>query len=232
MSNISGNKRVWLGVLFVSVGLFLMLRNLGWLPMYIPSYIFSWKSLLMLIGLYFLLGRQKRDTGIVLMAVGGFFLLQDITYLSVYDIIGFWPLAFVVLGLVIILRRKHDGAVQAANADSLDYIDELALFSGVDQKITSQYFRGGKITPVFGGAVVNLLNARLAQGTNVIDIFTLFGGTEIIVPHDCKVKVQVTAIFGAFDDSRNGELVTGGTEEGELIIKGFVLFGGGELKSR
>ena len=77
---------------------------------------------------------------------------------------------------------------------------------------------------------MNLVNARLASGTNVLDVFVLFGGTDIIVPPDMKVKVKVTAIFGGFSDER--KIISDDIEDydGELVIKGLVLFGGGEVK--
>ena len=111
-----------------------------------------------------------------------------------------------------------------------DEVDELGFFGGGERVSTSQEFRGGKLTAIFGGTVLNLLNAKLAQGTNVLDVFVLFGGTEIKVPADMNVKVKVTAIFGGFGDERKQIVEDDENDGSELIIKGLVLFGGGELK--
>jgi len=90
---------------------------------------------------------------------------------------------------------------------------------------------GGKITCIFGSAEINLTNAKLSSGYNVINLFCLFGGATFIVPSDWEVKTDVTAIFGGFTDKR---IIFGNPDSNNnktLLIKGLVLFGGGELKN-
>jgi hypothetical protein len=59
----------------------------------------------------------------------------------------------------------------------------------------------------------------------------VFGGTTIIVPDDWNVKIEVVPVLGGFGDSR--KLAPGRTIDTtrQLIIKGAVVFGGGEVKS-
>lgn len=44
----------------------------------------------------------------------------------------------------------------------LDYIDEITVFGGIKKNLTTNSFKGGKITAVFGGSEINLLNSDLA----------------------------------------------------------------------
>ena len=230
MENQSREKRVWLGIIFVSIGLLLILRNLGLLPFDLPYYLFSWKTALIGIGAYLIFVKRKQEPGLVLMIIGGIFFLRDITYFSIHDVIGFWPIVFIALGLLIIFRKRNSQLSTISEEERKDYIDELSVFSGSERVITSQNFKGGSVTSVFGGSDINLTPARLTPGTAVIDLFTLFGGSTIIVPSDWNVKVQVTAIFGAFDDSRKASAQYDATETSVLVVKGLVLFGGGEIK--
>ena len=78
--------------------------------------------------------------------------------------------------------------------------------------------------------MLNLNNADLDWGTNVLDVFVMFGGCDIRVPSDMNVKVKVTAIFGGFSDERKVINENEANNGKELVIKGLVLFGGGEVK--
>ena len=91
-------------------------------------------------------------------------------------------------------------------------------------------FRGGKLTSILGGAALNLVNAELAPGTHVLDIFVLFGGCDIRVPSGMNVKVKATPIFGGFSDGRKFINESEESSDRELVIKVLVLFGGGEVK--
>ena len=60
----------------------------------------------------------------------------------------------------------------------------------------------------------------------------MFGGTKLVVPEDWNIKITVTSVFGGFSD-KHRMLPVESTYDKEtiLIIRGFVLFGGGEIKS-
>jgi predicted membrane protein len=82
-----------------------------------------------------------------------------------------------------------------------------------------------------GGSTFDLMDAELSPGTNVLDMFCLFGGSKIIIPSNWKVKIEVTAIFGGYSDKRKLPQNYADSNNKELIIKGVVIFGGGEIKS-
>ena len=151
-----------------------------------------------------------------------------------WDITSLWPLVFVVIGLSLIFKRGRDRSdyhqKKSSDEGEEDYVDELAVFSGAEKMITSKEFKGGKLTSIFGGTELNLLNADLAQGTNILDVFVLFGGCDIKVPSDMNVKVKVTAIFGGFTDERKMLSENEDNAGKELVVKGTVLFGGGSVK--
>ena len=234
------NKRVVTGGIFLVVGSLLLLDNLDIFRFDIPSYFFHWYTFLILLGVFFATVKEKVGLGLTLIIIGGIFLLDEMSYYYYWDIdfrdfANFWPLIFVAIGLSLIFKHRNgnEGSHQKKSFDSeseSDYVDELSVFSGSERIITSKEFKGGKMTSIFGGTSLNLVNSDLAQGTNILDVFVLFGGTDIVVPSDMNVKVNVTAIFGGFSDDRKMIAENENNNGKELVIKGLVLFGGGEVK--
>ncbi len=226
------NNRAIIGVVLVLLGLFLVLRNTGVFPDFIEDIIFSWPMLLVTIGLVITIGSAgSKTSGIIVMAVGAFFLIPHI-FRETFDISMFWPSIFIIVGVVFIFsKRKGWNSVTTTAQVGDDYIDYVHVFSGGERQIVSDNFRGGKVSAVFGGSEIDLTQAKLAPGVSELEIACVFGGTTIIVPDDWNVKIEVVPVLGGFGDSR--KLRPGRTIDvsRQLIIKGAVVFGGGEVKS-
>lgn len=232
MEKLKYDHRIWLGVIIVIIGFLVLLDNLGIGQYSFHEYLFRWEVLLMALGLFFILGDRNRSTGIILIAVGGIFYLRDILGLS----FNFWELLFpgllILVGVMIIFRHyiDKDGPAGSQMKDE-DTIDELAIFGGGDRVVTSRQFRGGKVTAVFGGLNYNLMQASLAPGKQYIDVFCLFGGVNLIAPDDWDIKIRVFSIFGGYGEKqRYLKPRTEIENRPQLIIKGTVIFGGGEIK--
>ena len=227
------NNRALIGVVLVIAGLFLVIRNTGFFPQFIDDVVFSWPMLLITVGLVITIGSSGGKTsGIIIMAVGAFFLIPIIFRETFHMYNMFWPSIFIIIGIIFILtKRRGWGSVTSTTHIGDDYIDYVNIFSGGERQIVSENFRGGKVTAVFGGIELDLTKARLAEGTNVLEIACVFGGATIIVPDDWYVKIEVTPVLGGFGDSR--KLNPGRTVDSSryLILKGAVVFGGGEVKS-
>lgn len=228
------DRRFWLGALFVIVGGAWLLDNLNIIPYYVDEYIFRWYTLLILIGLYFIIGRKKPEPGIIMIAVGSLFLLDD---LNVFDIRNvwhvFWPLVVIMIGVSLMMRRSFGGFKKNTTHnphESIDYIDDFAILGGRERSIDSKNFKGGKITTLFGGSEIDLRNADLAEGIQELDVFVMFGGTEIMVPPGWAIQIEVVSLLGTFSDKRINALKVVPEPGKTLIIKGFVMFGGGEIK--
>jgi predicted membrane protein len=226
------NNRAIIGVILVLVGLFLVMRNTGFFPDFIDHVIFSWPMLLVTVGLVITLGSSGGKTsGIIVMAVGAFFLIPHI-FRETFDVNMFWPSIFIIIGVVFIFsKRKGWNSVSTAPQTGDDYIDYVHIFSGGERQIVSDNFRGGKVTAVFGGSEIDLTKAKLAPGVSELELACVFGGTTIIVPDEWNVKIEVVPVLGGFGDSR--KLNPGRTIDTtrQLVIKGAVVFGGGEVKS-
>jgi len=234
----SGRKqfqgRTILGIVLVLIGLFMIARSLHILPHGLADDLFSWPMILVILGIIFLSSRPGSTSGWILLIIGAVFLFPRLIHVSYSLREVFWPVVFIGIGLLILfksltgIRRRNYKQTSGSEAD---YIDEVAILGGSDRKITSSGFKGGQITSILGGSQINLLSATLAPGDNVVDVFSLFGGSTLIVPRDWNVKVEVTSILGGFSDKRS--VMESAEKEGgnTLIIKGLVLLGGGEVKN-
>jgi predicted membrane protein len=232
------DRRAVAGILLIVAGALLMLDMADLLPFSLRYYIISWKTLLIGIGLITLSNRENRTTGYILIGLGVFFWLPELLDYRVRLSTIFWPSILIGIGLIMLSRRgtgesqskKHifSGSNKQGVSDE-DVIDELAIFGGGNTRITSENFKGGKITAIFGGSDIDLKTALPSKEGCVIDVFTLFGGNKLIVSNDWKIKSEVVAIFGGFSDKR---ILTGERNPEKLmVVKGVVLFGGVEIKS-
>ncbi|MDH5398291.1 MAG: cell wall-active antibiotics response protein [Cyclobacteriaceae bacterium] len=228
MGALQHNKKALFAIIIIFIGTVLLLDNLRVFDLYIPYYFSEWYAFLIYIGLFLLLGQDKRGPGITLIVLGALFMASDYFNIHFFDL---WPVILIVIGVSILTRKKISHSFQMHSGENrLDIIDVFSVFSGAKQLVDSVVFKGGKITTIFGGAEIDLRKASLAEGTQTIEIFSLFGGSSIIVPQDWKVTVNITPIFGGYSDERL-KMSSVEIADRELVITGLVLFGGGEVKS-
>lgn len=228
--NHKSKKRSMLGLIFITVGAVLIAKKMDIIPESISHIIISWQMLLIGIGTFNILTNKNYSSGLILIAIGTFFILPKMFDIPFEVKEMFWPAIFVVIGILMItVRNRHKGFGKGESSEH--NIDMLTVMGGGNRKITSDQFVGGKVTSIFGGSEIDLTGANLRDAECMIDVFTMFGGAEIAVPRGWDVRVDVTSIFGGFDDKRGPVENIGEGVNKVLIIKGFTIFGGGEVKS-
>ena len=222
--------RFFIGILIIVIGVIFLLGSLDKLDV---GDIFAnyWPLILIFIGVWQIFTSNFRNigTGIILIAVGGFFLLAnlDILRYSIWSI--FWPLLVIGVGVWILFKPKFRGFKGDVPAVRDDDLGAFIMFGGVDRKVESQNFRGGKATALFGGIDLDFTQTKLAGNEATIETTALFGGIDIRVPRDWKVIVDSNAIFGAVEDKHKSEPPAEGQDT--LFIKATAIFGGVEIKN-
>lgn len=99
-----------------------------------------------------------------------------------------------------------------------------AVFAGIvrrgDWVVPTRY----RIKAVFGGAELDLREARLESDDVEISVKAVFGGVNIVVPEDIRVIVDGDGVFGAFND----EAGVRQPAEGSPVVRvtGKAVFGG------
>ena len=94
------NNRAIVGIVLVIVGVFLVMRNTGLFPETLEHVIFSWPMLLVAIGLVMTLNGGEKTAGVIVMAVGGFFLIPRIFSETFHNDNMFWPSIFIIIGII------------------------------------------------------------------------------------------------------------------------------------
>ena len=221
-NNIATNTVI--GIIVMLVGGLFLARNFDFFPGEYLRLIFTWQSILIVIGIITYLSSGNKPLGVIIASVGilGF-------------IPNFWALLLIGLGGYIIYRNQSkpsdENMHESVNAGNEgDYINDISIFGGSKKSFQVDNFRGGNITAIFGGSEINMTDSSLCDGISTLNLFFLFGGTSIRVPSNWNVYIQLTPIFGGFKDKRILVSDDKSTDK-KLVIRGFVLFGGGDLKN-
>jgi predicted membrane protein len=242
------------GVLLVLFGALFLARELGAM---IPAWLFTWKMVLIAIGIAIAFKSNFRNwTWLAFIGLGIGFIIGDL-YPEMHIKHIVWPLVLIFIGMVMIFkpRRKWDperwnkwqrhrynrySNYQGKDCESWcrteatdsegDHIDSTSVFGGVKKNIISKNFKGGEITNVFGGAEYNLSQADFNE-TITLEITQFFGGTRLIIPSNWEIKSELTAVLGSIEDKRPIQTNVVSTDNKVLILKGTSVFGGIELRS-
>jgi predicted membrane protein len=232
------------GILLLIVGGVLLSRQLG---VYYPGWLFTWPMIVIIAGIFIGAVNRFRDFGWLLICGTGFFFISDDIWpeLDITDFI--LPAIIIIVGLALVFRqsffkagwKKPDGeAIFSAgigekekkprNASKEDMLDVAAVFGAVKKNLYSKNFKGGEIVSVFGGVEIDLSQADFEEKV-VIESVQIFGGATLIVPPTWQVRSEAVAIFGGIEDKRKH--IVSQTPERILVLDGFVMFGGIEIKS-
>ena len=149
-----------------------------------------------------------------------------------FDLI--WKLAFpailVILGLSIIFKDVLGGKVSSEikklNEKRNGENSYCATFAGQNVNFDNEKFTGADLTAVFGGVKCDLRNAIIDSDV-VINTSSTFGGIEIYVPSNVKIKIKSMPIFGGVENKAKTK-----TDENShtIYINGTAVFGGVEIK--
>ena len=126
-------------------------------------------------------------------------------------------------------QAPDSGFVRATGTAFMDRINENVVFSGVNRKLMTKNFQGGKATVIFGGLDLDLTQVDF-NGVVSLDLEIGFGGVKLLVPPHWDVRTEVSNIAAGLEDKRMFR--EGGVDTNKvLILKGTLLFSGLEIKS-
>ena len=235
------DPRVILGIALVVIGVLILLDNIYFIDFDIPRIIFSFPAVLIFIGILILLHGNNKVFGSILLVLGVFFIIPRIFPWIYYDKQIILPVLIIAFGLYIIFRKRNSCYNHSVNDQpekeggykkyDTDRIDDISIFGGGQKIIASKNFKGGNVTAIFGGSEIDFTNCTLADGTAVIDVLAIFGGSTLIVPNEWNIIIDVFPLFGGFSNKIRRTPDTKIDMDKTLIIKGLVIFGGGEVKS-
>ena len=219
-------SRLVIGVTLIAAGILFTLDNFGVIS--IGNLWTFWPLVLVAVGVTKLLARSFL-TGVALITAGGFFLARNFGILH-FRLSYLLPLIFVFIGLRIVFAQRPGSRSWDASTD-IGALNEWAVFGGGDRRFSGTNFAGGQANAVFGGWNLDLRKSTMAGSSATIDVFCFCGGGELRVPEDWNVVVKVISIFGGTDDKSRHAFNEPGRVQKELLVTGFILFGGLGIKN-
>lgn len=226
----NNNGRIWGGLIVVAIGIVLLAREMN---LNVPEWLFTWKMLLIGIGLYVGAKHSFRPGGwMIAVVIGVVFIVDDYVheiYLKPYLI----PVIVIGVGLYLIFKPKsRAGQFWKENTQTHTGTDSswesVSIFGG-NKNIISKDFKGGEMVTIFGGSELNMSQADI-NGVVTLEVVQIFGGTKLIVPANWKVQTaELVSILGGIDDKRPAP--TNVDETKVLNIKGTSVFGGIDIRS-
>lgn len=220
----------WLwGIVLIIIGVVLGINALG--IAHINVFFPGWWTLFIIVPCFIGLFDDNDKTGdliglcigaILLMACLGFYSFRVVWQLAL-------PVILVVIGLSMLFKdviRKQ--VLKGAKKLSPDDGDtHWATFSGQKLNYDDEDFEKADLEAVFGGVDCDLRGAKIKDGA-MIKASAIFGGVNIKLPKDVKVKVVSTSIFGGVSDKHSVKVDEDADKT--VFIDATCLFGGVEIK--
>lgn len=239
------------GAILILIGGLLLLREID--PMALPYWLFSWKTFLIVLGIYMAIKSGNRSIGWIFpILIGTSLILADL-YPDLVNRAFLWPSMLIVLGFIIIFKPKgsnrwkrfrHIGRYGNSYRNVTAFeengpsnhnvgggtIEITAFFGGVTNSVISKDFRKGEINAVFGGAEVNFSNADMVERAD-LEINAVLGGVKLIIPSNWEVRSEVNCIMGGVEDKRAQRASDLDGPRKLLVLEGNAVLGGIEIKS-
>lgn len=238
------------GILLVTIGGLLLAREFG---ADIPWWIFTWKMLL--IGIGIVSGIKHGFTKLfwlVPLGVGLAFLINDHFYPGIINTHMIWPVVLIVIGIVFIFnpKRKWGAAAEhkwqkksgGSHGFTLPAEGELlqvtgdgnleitAFMSGVEKVVMSKDFRKGEINAFMGGAQVDMSQSDM-HSTASLEVNAVMGGVKLIIPGHWEVVSEINCILGGVEDKRRLTPPQDAALRKTLILEGNAVMGGIEIRN-
>ena len=101
-----------------------------------------------------------------------------------------------------------------------------ATLYGQDIKLDNDEFKGTNLNAIFGGLKLDLRNSLIKEDV-VINATAVFGGIDIFIPDDVKIKIKSNSIFGGVSNKKN---IEANNKSKVIYINANCIFGGVTLK--
>ena len=194
------NGRFVFGVIIIFIGGLLLLEQTSILPS-ISHLLWEglwkfWPLILIFVGARLLI--QRNDTpGIILLLLGVSILSSNLFNWNFFGVI--WPVGLIAIGMSILLGRDRPKVNTSQSETSKDFISDTVVFWGLERKVKSKNFKGGEFNVAFGGLELDLRDVKVSKSGAKVHINCAFGGVEVFVPKDCRIKTSGTGIFGGWN---------------------------------
>ena len=211
-------SRIILGISIVILGILMGLNVLGVLNY--SSFFRGWWTLFIIVpSLSYIVTAKDKAFSII------FFVIGILLFLACQNLIDFevvWklilPILIIGLGLSFIFKfLKSDEETKKS---------EVGVVFGKDTTEINKKYIGGELNAVFGSLTYDLSNSDISKDI-MIEVTSLFGKVNIILPKNVNVIVKNTTVFG---NVKNGRKKDKKDNTNTVFISSKAIFGGVSIK--
>ena len=234
--------------ILIGVAVYIVLANTGILDTFGIGGLVRWAfrtafnllpSAILVMGVLWLSRSKEGEKPMIAWFVTAF---GAILLVSQFDLFGlsfgnmFTPMILVAVAFMIMNPREL--LPRSLNTQNEDLDDEhptiqlVAFMGGGELDYTSQNLRGGEVVAIWGGYKIDFRQADMEGDTMELNLFCIMGGVEITVPSNWEVEKRgAICVMGGFSNKTRCLADELELPRKKLIVKGFALMGGGEIKN-
>lgn len=192
----------------------------------------GWWTLFIIVPTFIGLVTEKDKTGNIIGLIIGLLLLLACRGLFDFKLIWklIFPLIFVIIGLSLIFKnninKEVSEKIKKLNENLSSNNGYTATFSGQNLNFDGEEFKGSNLNAIFGGIKLDLRNSIINEDI-VINASSIFGGIDIYIPDNCKVKIKSNSIFGGVSNNKKCNV---DDNSYTIYINASCMFGGVEIK--
>ncbi|MEG0026117.1 MAG: LiaF-related protein [Bacilli bacterium] len=191
-----------LGGIILIIGLILLLQII--IPGFQVEFKLVWPLVLIIISIYNMIKSKKATIFMVtLLFLGIWFTLINFEILSPTSIKIFWPIVIIIFGIFIIFNSitfKKKEISSTTNKTS--NIKIYGVFGKTEEKINNDNFKGANIYTVFGNVKLDLRNVKIKNKSVVINAYSIFGKTKLLLPENYNIILASSTIFGKKNNNK------------------------------
>jgi predicted membrane protein len=242
------------GIVLVIIGSLFLAKELGAI---FPEWLFTWKVLLIAIGLFTGIKHKFRNAGwLIPIFVGGAFLMSDL-YPELALRPFLWPVLIIMVGLFVIFKPRRKNKYQdwkrwqkhghrrheyfkhrfeenyenyGMSTTNEDSVESFSFMSGIKKKVVTKNFKNGDITVVFAGAEIDFSQADFTDKAS-LEVTAVFGGVKLILPANWEIQSELVCVFGSVEDKRATHPSSLNDSKKILVLRGTAFMGGIEIKN-
>ena len=223
-------KNIMWGLVLITIGTILGTNTLKITN--IDIFFDGWWTLLIIVPTFIgLCTERDKKTNLIFLIIGILLLLAARDILDFKILIKMiLPIILIIIGLYMIFRnmfnKKMNQQIKKLNNKLSSNERYVSTFSEQNISLDDEIFKGTNLNATFGGIKLDLRKAIIKEDV-VINVSATFGGIDIYIPDNVKIKIKSNSIFGGVSnrkkDDKNESKYT-------IYINASCVFGGVEIK--
>lgn len=218
-----------IGFLLIFIGLILGLNAFGITN--INLFFSGWWTLFIIIpSLVGLINDKEKTSSLIFLIIGVWLFLAERDLIEYELLIKLLlPVILISIGLLLVFKDVlsiNGKEIKKINANNKEKNNYIAVFGSQDLKFEDEKVENLDLKSLFGGIKLDLRDAKIEKDI-VINTLSVFGGIDIYVPDDVKVKVSSTPFFGGVEVKRKKQ---SSNKEITIYLNSVCIFGGVDVK--